>query len=53
MMGQTAVGVPLLICLINICLCLCRALSDKDREMHSKIDEVRSDVASMWEDRLL
>lgn len=28
-------------------------LIDKDREMHSKIEEVRCDVASMWEDRLL
>lgn len=28
-------------------------LGDKDREMHKKIDEARTDVASMWEDRLL
>lgn len=28
-------------------------LSDKDREMISKIDEVRGEVAAMWEDRLL
>lgn len=28
-------------------------LSDKDREMIARIDEVRGEVASMWEDRLL
>ncbi|XP_055320348.1 putative uncharacterized protein DDB_G0282133 [Sitodiplosis mosellana] len=28
-------------------------LSDKDREMIAKIDEVRYEVASMWEDRIL
>lgn len=30
-----------------------RDLSDKDREMIARIDEVRCEVASMWEDRLL
>lgn len=28
-------------------------LSDKDREMIARIDEVRGEVASMWENRLL
>lgn len=28
-------------------------LSDKDRQMASKIDEARGAVAVMWEDRLL
>lgn len=30
-----------------------RELSDKDRAMIARIDEVRGEVASMWEDRLL
>lgn len=30
-----------------------RELSDKDREMIARIDEVRGEVASMWEGRLL
>lgn len=32
---------------------LYRELSDKDRETIAKIDEVRSEVAGIWEDRLL
>lgn len=34
-------------------LFFCRELSDKDRAMIARIDEVRGEVASMWEDRLL
>lgn len=40
-------------CLFLFLFSLHSDLSDKDREMINRIDEVRGEVASMWEDRLL